>query len=112
MEEYKYVKSKEGRVVPRYGTGTLIGCKRKRPDKNTKSGHIWSTDIVRIPMAEWIRYIKEYTRAVKDKSLILVKKEEWEKEEQVRQDKQKKEAEASAKAEKKKKKGEKHPETK
>ncbi len=69
MDEFVYVKPVEGHLVPRYSTlrssaTTFIGA--VRDGKTLK----WTVDaVVRIPRAEWTRYLKEYQRALAEGSL-------------------------------------------
>jgi len=69
--EFKYIKSQHGFVVKRYGTNTYIGCTK------TKTGFEWTDNIVRIPLAEWTRYIKEYSRSLNDGSLVESSEKEF-----------------------------------
>jgi hypothetical protein len=63
---FRYFKSVEGMVVPRYGTATFIGVKR---DKTV--GWVWDTArVVRIPESETVRYMKEYRRALADGAMV------------------------------------------
>ena len=63
---FRYFKSVEGMIVPRYGTSTFIGAKR---DKTV--GWIWDTTrVVRIPESETVRYMKEYRRALADGAMV------------------------------------------
>lgn len=72
MEEFIYVKPVPGRLVPRYptlssSTTTFIGARRHGKKLE------WTPDaVVRIPRAEWVRYLKEYNRALADGSLKKV----------------------------------------
>lgn len=69
MSEFVYVKPVQGRLVPRYATlrsstTTYIGASRDGKKL------VWTEGaIVRIPRAEWTRYLKEYTRAINEGSL-------------------------------------------
>ena len=63
---FRYFRSVEGMVVPRYGTATFIGVQRDQ-----KQGWIWDTStIIRVPEYETTRYLKEYRRALADGALV------------------------------------------
>ena|GEM_PF-2634085 len=63
---FRYFRSVEGMIVPRYGTTTFIGAKR---DKTV--GWVWDTArVVRIPESETVRYMKEYRRALADGAMV------------------------------------------
>lgn len=70
MDEFVYVKPVEGFLVPRYSTlrsstTTFIGA--VRDGKKLR----WTLDaVVRIPRAEWTRYLKEYNRTIAEGSLL------------------------------------------
>jgi hypothetical protein len=71
--KFKYFKSVEGHVVQRYGTDTYIGVAR------VNGKHVWNTKrAVAIPEVEYLRHLKAYNRAVKDKSIIVATKKEYE----------------------------------
>jgi len=62
---FRYFRSVEGKVVPRYGTAIFIGVKRDKVQ-----GWVWNTDlVVRIPESETTRYLREYRRALEDGSM-------------------------------------------
>ncbi len=69
MEDFVYVKAVSGRLVPRYSTlqssaTTYIGA--VRDGKKI----VWTEGaVVRIPRAEWTRYVKEYQRVLIEGSL-------------------------------------------
>jgi hypothetical protein len=69
MVEFVFVKSVNGRLVPRYSTlqsssTTYIGASRDGRKL------VWTEDaVVRIPLPEWTRYLKEYERALREGSL-------------------------------------------
>lgn len=65
-QKFHYLSCVPGRVVPRYGApaGTYIGARR------TRLGFDWSPErVVAIPVEEWVRYQREYGRAVADGAL-------------------------------------------
>jgi hypothetical protein len=70
---FRYFKSVEGRVVPRYGTTTFIGVQRDQ-----KVGWVWDTSaITRVPEYETTRYGKEYRRALSDGSMVECSKADF-----------------------------------
>lgn len=73
--EFKYYSSVYGRVVPRFGTSSYIGAVMG------KDGFEWDeVKIVAIPMTEFARYRKEYTKNVKNGSIMertLKDREDW-----------------------------------
>lgn len=97
----KYFSSVKGHAVSRYGTREFIGATRG------KDGHVWDTDAVTaIPEAEYYRYLREYTRAIKSKSLKKRTKADYDKAIKAQEDKTNKEvAERKKKAAEKKQKG-------
>lgn len=67
----------KGRPVTRYGTGITIGGHRSRLSPNTIE---WdTTTIVCIPAAEFLKYRREYTRALRDGSLKKTTAAAWRK---------------------------------
>ena len=63
---FKFFRSVEGKVVPRYGTATFIGALR-----DNKQGWVWdTTTVVRVPEYEVTRYMREYRRALADGALV------------------------------------------
>jgi hypothetical protein len=63
---FRFFRSVEGKVVPRYGTATFIGVQR-----DNKIGWIWdTTSVIRVPEYEVNRYMREYRRALSDGSLV------------------------------------------
>ena len=63
---FKFFRSVEGKVVPRYGTATFIGVLR-----DNKQGWVWDTaTVVRVPEYEVTRYMREYRRALADGALV------------------------------------------
>lgn len=70
--EFRYFKSVEGHIVPRYGTQTYIGA---RIDK--AEGWVWTEDVKRIPTTEVTRYLREYNRALKDGAIVEVKRSDY-----------------------------------
>lgn len=83
MSEFIYFKSVPGKLVTRFGTGTLIGAEIV-PTKVEKNGRFpqtetevkWSDDPVAIPQAEYGRFRREYARCIRDGSLVEVKAED------------------------------------
>jgi hypothetical protein len=68
--KFRYFRSVEGSVVPRWGTPSFIGVRRV-PSK----GWEWNTEkVVSVPEYETIKYLREYNRALKDGSIIEVSK--------------------------------------
>lgn len=64
-ENFKYFSSVFGKVVPRFGTDVYIGCKR------TNTGFEWDEKkVVCIPESEIVRYHREYTRVIKEGSIV------------------------------------------
>lgn len=63
--ELKYFSSVFGKAVPRFGTDGWIGAIRK------KDGFIWDeSEITAVPMTEYRRYLREYTRVLKEGSIL------------------------------------------
>jgi hypothetical protein len=63
---FRYFRSVEGKVVPRYGTATYIGAQRDQ-----KMGWVWDTSaVVRIPEYEVERFAREYRRALAEGAII------------------------------------------
>lgn len=93
-EEYKYYRSVEGAVVQRYGQQTYIGVRRGG------NQHQWSDKIVRLPMTEFTRFQREYTRAVKAGSLIELNSNAYIAQQKKIEAEEKKLAEATAKQKK------------
>lgn len=71
---FRYFKSVEGRVVPRFGQRSYIGCRRG------PQGFAWSDQAVSIPAIEVVKYLREYNRALADGSLVEVSKAQYDKE--------------------------------
>lgn len=107
MDEFKYVSAVEGKAVARYGSGTATRSNMVIGGVQRADGYeIDPKAVVRIPLAEWTRYGKEYARALANKALKPRTKEDydaWVKAEEKRVDdeaaKVKAEAAAKAKAE-------------
>lgn len=79
---FRYFRSIEGMVVPRYGTATFIGVQRDQ-----KQGWIWDTNaIIRVPEYETTRYGKEYRRALADGALVECSKAEFDAQEKAEAD--------------------------
>lgn len=71
---FRYFRSVEGKVVPRYGTATYIGVQRDQ-----KQGWIWDTSaIILVPEYETTRYLKEYRRALADGALVECSRADFE----------------------------------
>ena len=97
MDEFVYVSAKEGVLVPRFPSlqsvvTQYIGATREQAGKGNRGSIIKSEPkaVVAIPAAEWSRYRREYTRRVKDGSLLKKKKADFTRWQKAR-------AEASAK---------------
>jgi hypothetical protein len=72
--EFRYFRSVEGYVVPRYGTQSFIGVQRDRA-----VGWRWDTaDVFAIPIADCKRYAREYRRALTTGALVEVTKADFE----------------------------------
>ena len=56
--------------VTRYGTKTLIGCRRDL--KNPRKLHFDTDEVVALPYAEYRKYLKEYNRAINSGALKKV----------------------------------------
>lgn len=72
-----YVKSVDGRMVPRYGTETLIGARRPRLTKaQRRAGEAvvaWNTDrVTPITHDEYRRYRRAYDAHLRDGDLLAV----------------------------------------
>lgn len=73
MADRYFSSNPEGGVVSRFGTGsstrtnTLIGAYRDPKDPRRIE---YTDEVVAIPEAEFLRFRREYARAVRDKSLI------------------------------------------
>lgn len=79
-----FVSSVEGNPVARYGTKVLIGAQRSG-SKVTYQPKI----IIPIPVAEFRRYHREYTRAIANGSLKQHDAKAWKSQQQTIQNKQK-----------------------
>jgi hypothetical protein len=72
--QFRYFRCVEGHVVPRFGTTSFIGVHRSYP------GWEWNPeDVTAIPVEDCKRHLRSYNRALKDGSLIEVKKAEFDK---------------------------------
>ena len=62
--EFKYFSPVPGHVVPRFGTQSYLGAKR------IEGKWTWFEDrVIRIPVVEHSRYLREYTNAVRNGAL-------------------------------------------
>jgi|SRR6187551_177323 len=77
-----FVSCVEGSLVTRYGTRTFIGAERRTLEPNVVDYH--PEQIVAIPHDEFRKYRREYTRALRDGSLVQRTADEWQR--QNRQD--------------------------
>lgn len=72
---FRKFRSIPGRVVPRYGTDTFIGCVRTREvdaSGRVSHGFEWHDRVVLIPDVEVRRYNRSYLSALRNKDLIEV----------------------------------------
>ena len=75
--EFRYVSSVKGHLATRYGTGTPLGAVVGRDEKTGESTVVWNEDaVIAIPLDEWNRHIKEYTRLLTHGALKERKPEE------------------------------------
>lgn len=70
MEEFVYLSAKEGHVVARYGSGTATRRNAQIGAVQGTDGYVQTDEVVKIPWAEWVRYLKEYTRALSAGALV------------------------------------------
>lgn len=70
-----FVSSVEGCPTTRFGTGTLIGATRTRA--NPRVIEYQTDQIVALTHAEYARYRREYSRAIRDGALRVRSVEEW-----------------------------------
>lgn len=70
-----FVSAVEGQPVRRYGTPSMIGAERTVAAPNVITYD--TALVVAIPVEESDRYLREYTRALRDGSLIQRTAEEW-----------------------------------
>ena len=98
-QKYIYVKPVEGRVVPRYGTGSFIGH-----SYSAGVGYvIHDGEITALPEIHYKRYGKEYNRAIRDGSLVQVSQDEYDASLYAQEAKSEAEAKAAKKAKSKSK---------